>query len=82
MPNAQCPMPTSHQLLLLWLLLQALPPKVKSIGPCADPPHEMYVVRFDLNQASQLCTFAVRTYAYTRAVGIGHWALGIGHLGA
>ena len=36
-----------------------LPPKVKSIGPCADPPHEMYVVRFDLNQASQLCTFAV-----------------------
>jgi len=34
---------------------QALPPKVKSIGPCADPPHEMYVVRFDLNQASQLC---------------------------
>ena len=58
---------------------QALPPKVKSIGPCADPPHEMYVVRFDLNQASQLCTFAVRTYAYTRAVGFGHWALGIGH---
>ena len=38
---------------------QALPPKVKSIGPCVDPPHEMYVVRFDLNQASQLCTFAV-----------------------
>ena len=29
-----------------------LPPKVKSIGPCADPPHEMYVVRFDLNQVT------------------------------
>jgi hypothetical protein len=37
----------------------ALPPKVKSIGPCSDPPHEMYVVRFDLNQASQLCERAV-----------------------
>ena len=30
---------------------QPLPPKVKSIGPCNDPPHETYVVRFDLNQA-------------------------------
>ena len=37
----------------------ALPPKVKSIGPCADPPHEGYCVRFDLNQVSQLCAASV-----------------------
>ena len=31
-----------------------LAPKVKSIGPCSDPPAEPFVIRFDLYQASQL----------------------------
>lgn len=31
-----------------------LNPRSKSIGPCTDPPKEVYVLRFDLLQASQL----------------------------
>ena len=44
--------------LLLALMVEEvadkLAPKVKSIGPCSDPPSEPFVIRFDLYQASQL----------------------------
>ena len=44
--------------LLLALMVEEvsdrLAPKVKSIGPCSDPPSEPFVLRFDLFQASQL----------------------------
>ena len=44
--------------LLLALMVEPvadrLAPKVKSIGPCSDPPSEPFCIRFDLLQASQL----------------------------